>query len=332
MHDLERFDDLQKKVNEKYYRKRGRKIYSDFKTFGSSDKIAIANAIDFFGWLVKNDDGSEITAYDFGIGNGLFSKFFLKKLYELDKKREYVKRLGYFLCDISEELLEKAENEMKEYQIDTILCDANGSLDFTNNAAYVRSNEMYDDLPARIFIRKKDGIKEVIMNEKMKKEYISTEIDDETKQFMKMMPIEYEIPINFAARKHLDKCVKNLRDEGYVDIFDYGFSSIEEMKKMPWEMWNNAIVREFNTQLTIDVNFVHLALGHNAKINTQKDYAEKTIGQKLHYVEMDQLYYFDENEVRKNLKKMSKFGYSRDFLDSGIKEVDDYKHLRIWKK
>ena len=101
---------------------------------------------------------------------------------------------------------------------------------------------------------------------------------------------------------------------------------------MPCDIWNNAIVREFNSQLTIDVNFIHLAQGFNASISPQKEYAEKVLGEKLNYVEMDQLYYFNNKQVQKNLKSMEKFGYPNDFLESGIREIDDYKHLRVWKK
>ncbi len=335
------FDELQREVNEKYYKKRGRKLYSDFKTFGSSDKIAHANAIDFYAHLSEFDDGSEIKVYDFGIGNGLFSKFFLEKFYALDgRKRQFIPRLSYFLCDLSEELVQKAKKEMTRdgFAVEGIICNALGPLKFLKNASYIRSNEMYDDLPAKIFVKSEDGkntIYEVLMDEKMEKEYAPYR-NKKIKQFMEKMPEGYEIPINYGAQAHLEKCVSRLKPSGYVDIFDYGFGTVEEITAYPAEIWNNSIVREFNSQLTIDVNFIHLAhgLGSMQKIQPQKQYAERALGEKLYYAEMEQLCYLNGRELKANRKKMKKFGYANDYGKDGtdgIVETDDYLHLRLFK-
>jgi len=333
MQNFEAFDELQKKVNEKYYRGRGRKIYSDFKTFGSSDKITYANAMEFFEWIRTNDDGREIKVYDFGIGNGLFSKFCLDKFYELDVHREFTPRFHYILCDISEELLQKAVKEMKNYSVETKVCNATRELPFLREASHIRSNEMYDDLPAKIFVRTENEICEVLMDERMKRNYVRAKrIDVKTERLMERMPVGYEITMNFAARKHLKECLKHLRKNAYIDIFDYGFSSIEEIKRYPSDVWNSAIVREFNSQLTIDVNFIGLEEEFNGTCQPQKEYAESILKEKLHYVELKQLYYFNDGEVLDNAKEMKKFGYPSDFIDSGITEIDDYKHLRIIKK
>jgi SAM-dependent MidA family methyltransferase len=344
------FDELQREVNEKYYKRRGRKLYSDFKTFGSSDKIAHANAIEFYRMLADGelDGGSEITVYDFGIGNGLFSKFFLENFYELDGgKRQFVPRLSYFLCDISEELVKKAEKEMNRsgFKVEGIVCNALGPLKFLKGASYIRSNEMYDDLPAKIFVKEEDGnVSEVLMNEKMEKEYAPSRDNKKAiKKIMEKMPNGYEIPINYGARKHLEKCVSGLKKNGYVDIFDYGFGTVGEITAYPAEIWNNSIVREFNSQLTVDVNFIHLAhgleAGAKAKIQPQKQYAEQTLGEKLYYAEMEQLYYLNGRELKANRKKMKKFGYPEDYakraaeknIAKQITETDDYLHLRVWK-
>lgn len=319
------FDKLQQRVKEQYYRRRGMKLYSDFKTFGSSDRIAKANAIDFYAWLAEYDDGSEHRIYDFGIGNGLFSKYFIEHVRRLDKRREFLPRLRFFLCDISEKLLRNAEKAMRGLPVEAVQCNALGSLKFLKGASYVRSNEMYDDLPARIYV-KRDGVFEVLADERMNKEY------RRARASLGGYPQGYEVPVNYGAEKHLATCVKSLRKGGYVDIFDYGFSSIAEMRELPAEMWNNSIVREFNSQLTIDVNFLRLAAPYRKSIvRPQKAYAEKTLGEKLYYVEAKQLHYMSRAEFVRALPKLGKFGYSRDFLSSGITETDDYKHLRVWK-
>lgn len=333
------FDELQREVNETYYKRRGRKLYSDFKTFGSSEKIAHANAIDFYRMLADGelDCGSEITVYDFGIGNGLFSRFFLEKFYGLDgRKREFIPRLHYSICDISEELVKKAETEMNRsgFEVEGIVCNALGPLSFLKGASYMRSNEMYDDLPAKIFLKSENGkICEVLMNERMEKEYAPSR-EKNIRKIMEEMPEGYEIPINYGARKHLEKCVSGLKKNGYVDIFDYGFGTVGEIAEFPKEIWNNSIVREFNSQLTVDVNFIHLThgLGSRQIIQPQKGYAEKALGERLYYAEMEQLYYFNERELKANRKKMKKFGYPEDYGKGGsTSESDDYLHLRVWK-
>ena len=375
------FDELQRQANEKYYKRRGRKLYSDFKTFGGSDKIAIANAIEFYAWLENNQSdrrvptassgvcahsvttlqivdaassgvsnpqfvndlghgnaGDEIKVYDFGIGNGFFSKFFLQKLYLLDRARKFVPRLSYFLCDISGTLVRRAERDLRQFNVHGIVCDATGKMPFLKRASYIRSNELYDDLPAKIFV-KRDGVTfEVYMDGRTvhspeTRDYVKTS-NRAAISFMKNMPDGYEIPLNFGAASHLSRCMDALVVGGYIDIFDYGFSSIKEITALPAEVWNNSIVREFNSQLTVDVNFIHLAQAFKnseAAASAQKSYAESVLGKKLFYVELEQLYYFEKAEVRSNAKRMARFGYPKDFLSSGIRETEDYKHFRVVK-
>lgn len=328
------FDDLQKRVNDRYYKHRGRELYSDFKTFGSSDKIAKANARDFYSWLRENDNGNEIRVYDFGIGNGLFSRFFLEEFALLDATHIYSSRLSYFLCDLSEELVKKAETELSIFDVEGIVCDATDKLQFLQGAAHIRSNEMYDDLPAKIYVREGKALKEVLIDEKQKKEYVPANVPSVIQKFLQLMPEGYEVPINIGAEKHLRTCLAALRPNGYADFLDYGFASIAEMRELPAELFNNSLVREFNSQLTIDVNFAHLAdvarsMGATAEIVPQKAYAERVLNEKLYYLEFEQLYYFNETEVRANRKKMKKYGYPDDFLTDGVSEKDDYKLLRV---
>lgn len=325
------FDELQKLVNEHYYKRRGRKLYSDFKTFGSSDKIAHVNAIEFYSWLIENHKGNEIKIYDFGIGNGMFSKFFLRKFYSLDKRKEFLPFLSYFVCDISEKLVKKAEKELSDFEVQGIVCNALDKLDFMRGASYVRSNEMYDDLPAKIFVRKGIDVFEVLMDEKMQKECVPCRSSG-VQNFMKKMPEGYEVPINLGAEKHLGNCLHQLVPGGYIDIFDYGFGSLDEISELPAEIWNNSIVREFNSQLTVDVNFLRMQkLFKHSGISPQKEYAERILREKLFYVELEQLYYLTKSEIRKNKTKMKKYGYSADFLSEAAREKDDYKQFRVRK-
>ena len=300
------FDELQKKINERYYKEKGQHLYSDFKTFGSCEKIAKSNAVEFSSIDWPDD---ELLVYEFGIGNGMFAFNFLKNLPE-----NISSRVSYFLCDISEKILFEAEKKLKGFNIHPIQCDVP---DFKFKAHYTRINELYDDLPSKIFIN--DGeTKEVLFNEKLEKKFIPSEYKIEK------MPEEYLIPVNFTAKRHLEICRKNLLKNGYIDVFDYGFTSVEQIEETPKEIWNNSIVRYFGEQLTTDVNFMIL----EGKTEPQKEYVERILKEKLYYVEMNTLDYLTEKEIKKKIPELIKYGYPKDFPLSGI-EKDEYFHLRL---
>ncbi|HLD59542.1 MAG TPA: SAM-dependent methyltransferase [Candidatus Bilamarchaeaceae archaeon] len=294
-------DVLQKGKNQDYYKKRGVGIYNDFKTFGSSRLISEANAIEFYNFAKGLE---EISIYEFGVGNGKFAFFFLKKLKEIDGN--ILKKITYYLCDISEKMLKEAEKINKFANIVSINNDA--LTVNVKNATYVRSNELYDDLPAKMFAKRENHLYEVYYSEKLDKKYVRKN-NKKIFEFMKQMPEDFEIPINQVALKHLKKCVKNTK--GYIDVFDYGFYDIGEIKLYPKEMWNNMMVREFNGQITVDVNFFYLAknINHNSIVQWQQDYVERIYKKKLYSSEKDQLYY--------STKKKD------------VEENYEYKHMRI---
>jgi len=304
------FDELQKKINERYYKEKGQGLYSDFKTFGSCEKIAKANAIEFSSYTEKHWHDGELLVYEFGIGNGMFAYNFLKNLPE-----EISSRVSYFLCDISEKILSEAEKKLKDFNTHSIQCDFS---DFKFKAHLIRINELYDDLPSKIFIN--DGeTKEVLFNEKLEKKFIPAE-----NKLIEKMPEGYLIPINFTAKKHLENCKKSLSKNGYIDIFDYGFTSINQIEENPKEIWNNSVVRYFGKQLTADVNFMIL----KGKTEPQKEYIERILKEKLYYVELEHLDYLTEKEVKQKMPELIKHGYPEDFPSLGI-EKDEYFHLRL---
>ena len=306
------FDELQKKINDEYYKERGHGLYSDFKTFGSCEKIALANAIEFKSHAEKHWPDEEILVYEFGIGNGMFALNFLKNL-------KISSRVSYFLCDISEKALSNAEKKLKDFNVHTKVCDVSeDSLSFFEGAHHIRSNELYDDLPAKIFINK-EGTKEVLFNKKLERKTIPAE-----NSFIEKMPEGYLIPMNHTAASHLKKCRKYLRSDGYIDSFDYGFTSINEILRHPSEEWNNSIIRKFGEQITVDVNFMIF----EGEKEPQKDYAERILGEKLYYAELEQLDYLTKDEVKEKTSELMKHGYPIDFIESGIEEKDEYFHLR----
>ncbi|MFH2106127.1 MAG: SAM-dependent methyltransferase [Candidatus Micrarchaeota archaeon] len=300
-------DELQKQRNEAYYTEKGPGIYKDFKTFGSSRLISEANALEFYAFAKENEANldNELNVYEFGVGNGKIAFYFLSKLKRIDPI--FFKRVKYCLCDISKKMLENAEKINSFANVESICGDALQTK--INDANYVRSNELYDDLPAKVFVIKERELFEVHYNEKLEKKYMKAR-NGKVMKFMINMPEGYEIPINELTIEHINKCIKNTK--GYIDIFDYGFYDISEIKLYPKEMWNNIIVREFNEQVTVDVNFLHIAKNINAssEVQDQDAYLEKIYGQKFYASEKDQLYY----STRKK---------------EDAEENYEYKHMRI---
>jgi len=242
----------------------------------------------------------------------MFAFNFLKNLPE-----DIISDVSYFLCDISEKALSNAEKNLKKFNVHTVLCDASDSPDFIKSANYIRINELYDDLPSKIFINEK-GPEEVFFNEKLERKTIPAE-----NKFIGKMPEGYLIPMNFTAVYHFEKCKEKLTEGGYIDVFDYGFSSKKEITEHPEEEWNNSVIRKFKGQITVDVNFMLF----NGKTEPQKDYAERILEKKLYYAELEQLDYLTEKEAKEKTSELIKHGYPRDFIESGIEEKDEYFHL-----
>ncbi|MBI2079644.1 SAM-dependent methyltransferase [Candidatus Micrarchaeota archaeon] len=323
---MQPFDEIQRGRNKAYYSSEKTTIYSDFKTFGGSEKVAYANAIEFCSRVGELEDGVNI--YEFGIGSGMFAYYFLEKVYEL--KPEI--KLNYFLCDSSGKIIENAKKKLKKFSVEAIVCNAEEELDFLEDPFYIRSNELCDDLSAKFFVKvNEDGIKEVYFDRKLNKEYTNCE-EEIIKAFMKTLPENYEIPINFGAGAYLNNCKKKLRKGGYIDSFDYGFASLEEVKSLPLEIWNNSIVREFNGQLTTDVNFIWLQKELGGMVEGQREYTERILKRKLYYVELEQLEYFDEADIKSRKKELKENDYEEDFILGGIDELDEYKHFRVEKR
>ncbi len=234
----------------------------------------------------------------------------------------------YHFCDFSEELVRNATKRADAFgfNADGIVYDAaKEEPRFLIKPDYILMNEFYDDLPAKILVRKERDVMEVVM-EDGKKELALFRGEGELKEYIEKMPEGYYIPLNYAAKKHLDFCASRLGN-GYIDVFDYGFGK-EEIAKLPAEMWNNSMIREFGGQITTDVNFDFLSLKLDAKIEKQLEFVEGVLGEKLFEVETDKLRYLTEGEIMEKEKELKKFGYSPGFHKE-LEESRGYLHLRI---
>ncbi len=342
------FSELQEKVNSRYYKKKGTKIYKDFGTFSSRcNKLSLANAREFSDFCATRKGLPEtIEVAEFGVGNGNFAHSFLKSLAETSPG--LVGRVRYTLCDISEKMLADAMNgPLSEYkgQVKAKVVDASKGTG-SARAHYVRSNELLTDLPAKIYVMKGGALFEVLFALKAGKleRHCVLPIEHEkgaemALRVLKRLPEGYELSFNFKAAEFLKSLKQALQPGGYADIFDYGFISADEIIEVPEEHWNSSNVREYGGQLTTDANFVFLSavcnsVGMETELEQQKDYAERALGQKLYRFDLgNELYYFTKQEAVSRRKELLKEGYEEseiaDILGNGITESDDFVHMRI---
>ena len=302
------FDEYQRKRNSEFYKGKGTEFEKEFKTFAYDTRFAQALAKDFHRRFTDTEKEA-INVYEFGIGDGSLGVRFLMEL------RKVSERLGektvYHFCDFSDELVGHAVKRADAFgfNADGIVYDAVEDPKFLKEADYVFANELYDDLPAKVLVRDGKKIMEVAVENEEKK-LVDFEGNDELVNYMMKMPEKYHIPVNIAAKKHLDYCSKRSR---YVDIFDYGFRNAEEIKEMPAEMWNNSVTREFEGQITVDVNFDFIS---KEKTETQLEFVERVLGGKFHEVELERLRYLTDEEMKEQ------------GIESEFNEERGYFHLR----
>ncbi|MCX8205910.1 MAG: SAM-dependent methyltransferase [Candidatus Micrarchaeota archaeon] len=331
------FNAIQKRINDRYYRSR-RDIYSDFKTFVDCPKLPYAQAIDFVRHILPLWDGGELNIYDLGVGKGTYSLNFLDAVGQIiGPAHPALKSLNYFICDISFRIAPDVESALRHFNVHRIERDITRGAGFMRKPYYVRSSEMYDDLPAKVMVRDESGIYEVLFDERAAVcGFRRARIDAHTRQHMQLMPPGYHIPINTACAENMLAAASRLRPGGYFDISDYGFSGIDEITMLTQEEFNSSIIRTYGGQPTIDVNFIYLmgkarAARLDCECLPQKAYVERALSQKLYYVELEQLYYMTRRELEENERRLRRFGYELSLLLSGIEEVDDYKHMRVWR-
>lgn len=320
------FEGYQEKRNREFYSKKGPGFKKEFKTFASDIRFVRALAADFHRKMrAVIEEKKIIRVYEFGVGDGSLGTKFMLELRKLSEALS--EKTIYHFCDFSEELVRNAAKRADAFgfNADGIVYDAvKGEPKFLVEPDYIIMSEFYDDLPAKMLVRKGKEIMEIMVEEERKKP-APFEGDEELKEYMGKMPEDYYIPINVIAKKHLDFCASKIK--GYIDVFDYGFR-IEDIGKMPAVMWNNSITREFGGQITTDVNFDFLSGKLNAKTETQLEFVEGVLGIKLHEVETDKLRYLTEEEIETSGKELEKHGYSPGF-HKDLKESRGYLHMRV---
>ncbi len=299
------FEEFQRKRNAEYYSRTGLDFIRDFKTFAGDRFFIEALAKDFHSRAKKK---GTINIYEFGIGTGMLFVSFMQALRKLDAGLP--ERIIYHLCDLSQKLVDNAvkRGDSFGFNVDGIVYE--GLPRFVKNADYIMANEFYDDLPAKILSNYSVEVKELYLEDGV--DVLKKFQNGEIEKYIKKMPEGYLVPVNVIAREHLRKCIGALADNGYIDVFDYGFTSVSDMKEMPVEMWNNSIHREFGGQITVDVNFDFISHGLNAEMEPQKKFVEKVLKKKFEE---------DLDSMRYRVCKIEK----------EFKEETDFYHMRVKK-
>ncbi|MFA5108164.1 MAG: SAM-dependent methyltransferase [Candidatus Micrarchaeia archaeon] len=302
---LKPIDEWMEEKNTAYYKSPSTKIYDDFSTYAQSEKgmLARANAQAFCKWASENKK-NKYNILETGVGNGAFAYAFLDEIRKIDgkSKEKILNKINYTLADFSAPMLEKAKLQNAAFKkfcninavlFDASLSDALKSGEISEDTKklgtydYIRCNELFSDLPAKLYANIDGEISQVLMDDKMQAELepLSSSLDDIEAKMILSLPENYFIPINRIAVNSCAFFSSLLNENACMDVFDYGFYFNSDFV-IPPDMWNMSIVREYGGQWTIDLNFIYLSLtlsslGKNIKIERQKDYVQNVIGKKL---------------------------------------------------
>ncbi|MEW5996199.1 MAG: SAM-dependent methyltransferase [Candidatus Micrarchaeota archaeon] len=321
---METFAEFQRRRNSEFYSSKEGRIYSSFRTFAHSLKFAEANAVEF---VRRAPRKGKLRIYEIGVGDGTFAPNFLKALRRRNK--EVAKRTTYVLWDFSEKGVERAAGKLKGFDFETVVAPA-WDLKKMRKANCVKANELLDDLPTRMLVRRGMRIFEVIREGEGFLE-LEARLDADIHAFMEGMPEGYWIPVPEIGLGCVLGWKKKLAEGGWIDVFDYGFADAEGMRALPRNVWNSAVVREFSGQVTVDVDFAFLKRHAGGRLEAQKDYVERALEKDFWEVEAGgRLDYYSYDEVKKNEKKLEEEGYDIGMLLAGA-EKSDYLHLEIIK-
>jgi SAM-dependent MidA family methyltransferase len=261
-----------------------------------------------------------------GVGEGAFAHGFLQELQALDEKSgtDIAARTHYTLLDFSQPMLKKAKAGLEKggfgSQIEAYEWDATGDEPPLPYASHdlIRCNELLSDLPSNAYARVGEQLMEARYDEKMKPHLVLGEwqgLNDLERKLMLALPEKYILPINRTALQAALALAGSLNAGGKLDVFDYGFYLAADFD-LPPKMWNDTLVREFNGQWTVDLNFLYLsaamaAEGLNSRVELQEEYASAWKG--------------------KNEGKRAAEGLDYEEEEDGVKEDDFFYHLRVQK-
>ncbi len=275
--------------NSAYYKSASTSIYDDFETYAQSPKglLTCANANAFHQWALLHPQDS-YNVLETGVGEGAFALGFLTELAEADREHgtQFSSMLRYTLADFSIPMLEKAKTRLAREgfggQIEILEWDATHPTEFSNSSFdLIRCNELFSDLPADVYVRSGEDLFSVNYDSDLQPQQVPLPweaLSRSEADLVRALPADYHLPINRAAKNAILFLSHHLAPEGRFDIFDYGFYRAEDFV-IPADMWNLSLVREFNSQWTVDLNFLYLSASlaeakFRTRVEPQAEYAE----------------------------------------------------------
>ncbi|MCP4646940.1 MAG: hypothetical protein GY852_04285 [bacterium] len=317
---MENIAKLMERANAEYYAERGKHIYADFKTFAGCRKLGKACAVEFLERAQKAE--GELRVYEIGVGDGRFALNFLQGLRQMDST--VAKNVVYVLWDMSGKLLDEAEGKLGDFAIEKVNAGAE-EVGEMRDAFWVRGNEILDDIPARVFLRKGEKVYEVGKNNLEFCAEEKTVVPAGVQEYMEGMPEEHWVPLNLRAAKLVGGWKEKLRAGGGISMLDYGFLEVEG----PAEIWNGSVVRKYGGEYTVDVNFDFLMKTMGGDLETQDEFVRNGLGEKVFAVEKGEgMKYMDDGEIEKERKRIEEEGYDIELLKRG-KEKNPYFHYFI---
>ncbi len=305
---------LQKKLNKSFYNTKN--LYDVFTTFAGSKKFQEARAKKCLD-LINN---RELYLAEVGPGDGIHTELYLRYILENGD----FERIVLDAYDFSKRNLKRFKKRVKNLgiEINLFLTDLSIARPFLERKYYVITfHEMLDDLPASACVLE-DSTYELLFDQELNVQ--------SKKQCKRTIPKElcgYYIVFNDLAWYHVFESRKFLRENGYVELSDYGFTY--ESIDVPKELWNLNAVREIEGHITVDLNFSQFKelsqrLNADAELWHQKEFAEEMLGKKLWFYSEDKLDYYTTEEINRD-KKLRKL------FSQGIIEHDNYWYAIIYR-
>jgi len=317
---MQNIEKLMESANTEYYSERGKHIYYDFKTFAASQKLGRACAIEFLEQAQKEE--GELKIYEIGVGGGNFALNFLKNIKQMNPTIS--KNITYVLWDLSAKLLDLAEEKLGDFPIEKICAPAE-EVEKMKNPFWIRGNEILDDVPARVFLRKGEKIYEVGTNNREFCAQEAPSVPGEIAAYMGGAPQDYWIPVNMRAAKLVEEWKEKLSGSGKISLLDYGFIEAEG----PVELWNDSVIRKYGEEYTVDVNFDFILKKVGGKLEAQDEFVNRSLSAPSFAVEREEgMDYLSSEEIDSERKKLEVEGYDIDLLKRG-KESNPYFHYSI---
>lgn len=294
MEKIRPLSECMRERNKRYYQSPVTSIYDDFLTYAQSEqgRLAKADAACFHA-KARQKPSAKYQVLEAGVGEGAFAYGFLQALKELDQKHgtELGSQVHYVLADFSPTLLQKARSRLEKGgfgpQIETREWDAtDADAAPMLQADLIRCNELFSDLPADAYVRKGELALEVDYDDRLKPQARPADwakLDDLERKLLLALPPEYVLPFNHMALQAAGALAQNLKKEGRMNIFDYGFYQARDFD-LPPEVWNSTLVREYHGQWTVDLNFLYMSVGlkqegYETCVQPQEEFVKQWIGE-----------------------------------------------------